>query len=154
TLLQPTVFQTHVRGLVSGFDGLFGRDLSPDGFIDIDFNLDTPLTGSSVTYDSGDNSIAPFGLGAFDAPTQTFNPITTWQIGAIQPNYPCFVALAGSALGIVGSELRVYSTSAPYVHGADLPADDCIEIQADGDWVAIRQSLPSAALTLANWRTG
>ncbi len=154
TLVEPTVFQVHVRGFLDGTDALFGADLSPDGFIDMDFNLDTALSGSGVTYDSSNFNVAPIGLGVFDVPSQTFQPSGTWLLGANSPTYPCLVALGAQALGVVGTELRVYSTSAASTHGADLPANDCIEMQADGDWVAIRQTLPSQSLTLANWLTG
>ena len=155
TLVNPTVFQMRLLGLGSAtLASVFGRDLAPDDSIAIDFRLDTPLTGSAVTEISFEDVLAPFGIGTFDVPTQSFRTFESWNTSSDDPNYPCFVSLGATALGVVGSELRAYVQGAPFVHAADLPVDNCIEMQADGAWVAIRQGQPGGALSLVNWKSG
>ena len=155
TLVSPEIFRMRLLGLGSAtVDSSFGRDLAPDDSIAIDFRLDTPLTAGTVTDISFDDSLAPFGLGTFDVASQTFRSFDSWQTGSDSPNYPCFVALPDSAIGVVGSELRVYHQGAPFTHAATLPVGDCIEMQADGAWVAIRQGAPGDPLLLVNWQSG
>lgn len=155
TLVNPTIFRLHLLGLgTAAVDTTFGRDLAPDDSISIDFRLDTPLSAGAVTEISYDDTLAPFGLGTFDVATQTFRTFASWDTGSDDPSYPCFVSLGQTALGVVGSELRVYTQGAAYVKAAALPVDDCIEMQADGAWVAIRQGAPGGAISLVNWQTG